>query len=209
MSESKCKICRRAGTKLFLRGERCLSPKCAMIKRAYPPGPKGKRRKSPLSEYGKELREKQKLKKLYNLTERQFSNYAKNVLKKRGKVADVSEEFIRILESRLDNVILRLGLATSRPQARQLVSHGYFLVNGKAINVPSYQLEKGDTISFKPQKEKKTVFKNIKNLVKKYKPPVWLKLDMEKMEGKKISEPTLAEVMPPAEISVIFEFYSR
>jgi len=114
MAEAKCKICRRAGTKLFLRGEKCLSPKCPMVRRPYPPGQKGKRRPTPLSEYGKQLREIQKLKSWYNLRERQFKKYVKEVLAKRGKVEDLGEILIRLLEKRLDNVIFRLGFATSR-----------------------------------------------------------------------------------------------
>ena len=154
MSDSKCKICRRMGIKLFLKGERCVTQKCQMVKKPYPPGKKGKRRPTPLSEYGRELREKQKLKNLYNLKERQFKNYVKRVLKKRGKVENASDLLIKILESRLDNVVFKLGFTVSRSQARLLVSHGYFLVNGKPTNIPSRQLKKGDIISIKPQKIK-------------------------------------------------------
>jgi len=180
-----------------------------MVKRPYPPGQKGKRRKSPPSEYGKELREKQKLKILYNLNERQFKNYVKKVLEKRGKVEDASALLNKLLESRLDNVVFRLGFAISRAQARQLVSHGYFLVNGKSMNLPSHQLKKGDVISLKSPKIKKAIFKNLNNLLKKYKTPSWLELDVEKLEGKVIGQPSLEEVAPPVEISAIFEFYSR
>ena len=209
MAEAKCKICRRAGTKLFLKGEKCLSPKCPMVRRPYPPGQKGKRRPTPLSEYGKQLREIQKLKSWYNLRERQFKKYVKEVLAKRGKVEDLGEILIRLLEKRLDNVIFRLGFATSRPQARQLVNHGHFLVNGRSVNIPSYQVRKGDVISIKPQKAKKANFQNLKNLLKKHTPPSWLKLDLEKLEGEVIGEPTLQEAAPPVEISSIFEYYSR
>lgn len=209
MMNSKCKKCRRLGVKLFLKGEKCLSPKCPMVRRAYPPGQKGKRRPTPLSEYGKELRESQKLKNWYNLKERQFKNYVKQVLAKRAKVEDTAQILIKILETRLDNVIFRLGLANSRAQARQLVSHGHFLVNGKSIDIPSYQVKKGDIISVKPQKIKKANFQNLKNLLKKYKTPSWLELNPEKLEGKVIGLPTLEEAAPPVEISAIFEYYSR
>lgn len=209
MINSKCKICRRLGVKLFLKGERCLSPKCPMVKRAYPPGQKGKRRKGILSEYGKQLGEKQKLKSWYNLGERQFKKYIKEILEKGGRVEDASAEIIKILELRLDNVVFRLGFAVSRARARQLVSHSYFLVNGKSINIPSYQLKKGDVISLKPSKVKKAIFQNLKNLLKKYKTPSWLELNLEKLEGKVIGEPKLEEVTPPVEISAIFEYYSR
>ena len=209
MLNAKCKICRRLGVKLFLKGEKCLSPKCPMVKRAYPPGQKGKRRPTPLSEYGKSLREKQKLKNWYNLKERQFKNYVKKILERRGKVEDASSLLIKTLESRLDNVVFRLGFANSRALAKQLVSYGHFLVNGKSIDTPSYLVKNGDVISIKPQKTKKAIFQNLKNLLKKYKTPSWLALDVEKLEGKVIGEPTLEESAPPVEISAIFEFYSR
>jgi len=206
---AKCKICRRVGEKLFLRGERCLSPKCAIVKRAYPPGQKRKRRKGPLSEYGKELREKQKLRHWYNLEERQFKNYVNKILKKKGGVKDASGLFIKMLESRLDNVIFRLGFVLSRAKARQLVSHGFFLVNGKTMNFPAHQLKKGDVVKLKPEKSKKEIAKQFKNLVKKQTPPSWLKLNPEKLEAKVVGEPTPEEAAPPVEIAAIFEFYSR
>jgi len=209
MENAKCKICRRLGVKLFLKGDRCFSPKCSMVRKAYPPGKKGKRRIKAPSEYGKELREKQKLKNWYNLKERQFRKYVKEVLEKRGRVKDTSSVLVKTLESRLDNVIFRLGFANSRVQAKQLVSHGHFLVSGKSIDTPSYQLKKGDVVVLKPQKIKKTIFQNLKNLLKKHKTPSWLELDIEKLEGKVIGEPTIEEVAPPVEISAIFEFYSR
>lgn len=209
MSDSKCKICRRMGVKLFLKGERCATQKCQMVKKPYPPGKKGKRRPTPLSEYGRELREKQKLKNLYNLKERQFKNYVKGVLKKRGKVENASDLLVKILESRLDNVVFKLGFTSSRSQARQLVSHGYFLVNGRPTNIPSRQLKKGDIISIKPQKIKKSIFKDIKSIVKKAKVPSWLEFNVEKFEGKLKEEPTLEDIIVPVEISSIFEFYSR
>lgn len=209
MPNSKCKICRRLGVKLFLKGEKCLSPKCSMVKRDYPPGQKKKRRPSPSSEYGKALKEKQKLKNWYNLKEKQFKNYVKKILEKRGRVADASALLIKILESRLDNVVFRLGFANSRALAKQLVSYSYFLVNGKSIDTPAYLVKKGDVVSVKIQKTKKTIFQNLKNFLKKHKTPSWLVLDPEKAEGKVIGEPTLEEAAPPVEISIIFEFYSK
>jgi len=208
-NNSKCKICRRLGVKLFLRGERCLSPKCPMVKKPYSPGQKRKRRLSPLSEYGKELKEKQKLKNWYGLKEIQLKKYVKEILQKRGKVKDTGEELIKKLENRLDNVIFRLGFTQSRAQARQLVNHGYFLVNTKENNIPSYQVRKGDKINVRSQKLKKKIFQNLATSLKKYQTPPWLQLDKEKLEGKVIGTPTLEEAMPPAEISSIFEFYSR
>ncbi len=209
MKNSKCKICRRLGAKLFLKGDRCLSSKCAMVKKPYSPGPKSKKTRRNISEYAKELREKQKLKNWYNLREKQFKNYVKEVLGKRGKVEDAGALLIKKLESRLDNVIFRLGFANSRAKAKQLVSHNHFLVNGKKIDVPSYQVRKGDLIKLTPKSFKKPAFQNLAAFLKKYKPPSWLELDNEKLEGKVIAEPKFEEVAPPAEASSIFEFYSR
>lgn len=209
MKKAKCKTCRRLGTKLFLRGEKCFSPKCPMIKKPYPPGQKGKRKKTPPSEYAWQLKEKQKLKAIYNLREIQFRNYVKEILEQRKKIKDASEALIRLFELRLDNVVFRLNFAKSRPQARQLVSHGYFLVNGKPTNIPSFGLKKGDKVSIKISKTKKVVFLNLKSFLKNHKTPSWLKLNIEKLEGEVIGEPTLEEVAPPVEISTIFEYYSK
>jgi small subunit ribosomal protein S4 len=209
VKRAKCRICRRLGVKLFLRGEKCLSPKCPMVKRPYPPGLPGKRRKNPPSEYKKELIEKQKLRYWYGLSDRQLKKYVREVLKKRGKVEDVSALLIQNLEKRLDNVVYRLGFAVSRDQARQLVSHKFFLVNGKPVNIPSFSLKVGDTISLKPQKLKKAIFKDLKEKLKRHKVPSWLSLDPEKFEGKLIAEPKVEEVAPPVEVPAVFEFYSR
>jgi small subunit ribosomal protein S4 len=209
MQLDQCKTCRRLGQKLFLKGERCLSQKCAMVRRNSLPGPQRKRKGGSASEYKKSLIEKQSLKKWYYLSERQFKKYVKETLEKMGKVENVSAELIKKLEKRLDNVIFRLGFAKSRIHARQLVNHGHFLVNGKAINIPSYQTKKGDIISIKESKKKKPAFNDLAVQLKKQAVPVWLELNKEKFEGKSVGEPTLEEVKPPAEISLIFEFYSR
>ena len=210
MKNSKCKICRRLGSKLLLRGDRCLSPKCAMVKRAYPPGQQQKKKRSRgFSEYAKELREKQMLKNWYNLKETQFRKYVKDILKKKNKTGDAGVLLIRVLESRLDNVIYRLGFASSRDQARQLVNHGHFFVNGKPVNIPSFLVKKEDKIILKPTSQKKAAFQNIKILLKKSRLPRWLELDIEKLEGKVVGEQTLEEAAPPVEISAIFEYYSR
>jgi len=209
MKEKKCKICRRLGVKLFLKGERCFSPKCAMVKRNYPPGVKGKRRKGAMSEYGKELVEKQKLKKWYNLKERQFKKYVKEVLAKRGIVENAGALLIEKLESRLDNVVFRMGFASSRAQARQMVSHGHFLVNGKRVDIPSLEVRKNDKISLRPSSRKKIIFQRTAEILKKHTPPSWIKVDAQKMEGEIIGKPSLEEAGVPVEISSIFEFYSR
>lgn len=179
-----------------------------MIRRPYPPGIKGKRRTSGLSEYGKELREKQKLKFWYGLDEKQFKNYVKEILARRGK-EDAEAALIKKLESRLDNVIFRLGFADSRLQARQMVSHGHFQVNSRKVNYPSYQVKKGDLISISPSSLKKNIFQNLKTKIKKHNPPSWLELDKEKLEAKVKGLPSLEEAAPPAEISAVFEYYSR
>ncbi len=213
MKDAKCKICRRAGRKLFLKGEKCFSPKCPMIKKDYPPGVSGKRRHRAPSEYGRELKEKQKLKNWYGLREKQFSAYVEKVLDKIRHVSSVKENpaevLIRKLESRLDNVIFRLGFAANRAQARQLVSHGFFLVNSKQVDIPSFCLRKGDKISIRLNMQKKRVFERLPVILKNYEAPKWLKLDKNKMEGEVKALPTLEEASPPAEISSIFEFYSR
>jgi len=180
-----------------------------MIKKAYPPGQKGKRRSKALSEYGKELKEKQKLRNWYNLRERQFANYVREVLGLQFKVGDTADLLIKILESRLDNVVFRLGLAASRREARQMVAHGHFLVNGKAIDIPSYRVKKGDIIAIKPLKLPKGIFRNLEAKMKKQKSPSWLTFDIKKSEGQVTGEPSFIEAAPPAEISSIFEYYSR
>lgn len=174
------------------------------------PGQKGKRRPRALSEYGKQLQEKQKLKSLYNLREAQLRKNVKEVFDSRGKTdKDISHMLIKALEERLDNVVFRLGLAISRPQARQLVSHGHFLVNGKSTNIPSQRVRKGDIIKLKPKKSGKKIFQNIAAILKKHNVPSWLSLDIENLEAKVVGQPTLEEAAPPVEIPVIFEYYSR
>jgi len=205
----QCKTCRRLGQKLFLKGDRCFSAKCAIVRRAYAPGQQKKRKGGSPSEYKKSLTEKQALKKWYGVSEKQFKRYVTETLNQMGKVDDVSAELIRRLEKRLDNVIFRLGFAKSRASARQLVSHAFFKVNGKPVNIPSYQVEKDDVITIKDNKKTKGAFKDLANELKRKEVPAWLSLNKEKLESKTIGEPNLDEVKPPAEISLIFEFYSR
>lgn len=209
MQYDQCKTCRRLGQKLFLKGDRCFTGKCAIARRAYAPGPQKKRTGGTPSEYKKSLTEKQTLKKWYGLSERQFSKYVKQTLEKMGKVDDVSAELIRRLEKRLDNVVFRMGLSKSRIQARQIVSHGFILINGKAVNIPSYEVKKNDVVAVKENKKSKGLFKVIAEELKRKEIPAWLSLNKEKLEAKTIGEPNIDEVKPPAEISSIFEFYSR
>lgn len=172
------------------------------------PGGK-KRRAKTASEYKKSLTEKQTLKRLYGLSERQFKKYVKQTLAKMQRVENVSDELIKSLERRLDSVILRLGFAKSQAHSRQLVSHAYFLVNGKPVNIPSFQVKKGDIVAVKETKKKKFLFKDLSATLQKLQSPLWLSVDKEKLEGKIVGDPSLAEVNPPVEISLIFEFYSR
>lgn len=210
MKQNVCKICRRLDQKLFLKGEKCSSPKCSIIKRPYPPGIKKRRkRRVLLSEYGKELMEKQKLKNYYNLQENQFRRYVKEILQKRGKVEDATLLLIEKLEKRLDNVVFRLGFARSRKESRELVSHGHFLVNSKSVNIPSFEVKKGTVISLKENKKKKPLFKNLTLTLKNYQAPAWLKLDQKKIEGKVVGKPSLEDSGSAVDISSIFEFYSR
>jgi len=209
MINAKCKICRRLGTKLFLKGDKCLSPKCIMVKKPYPSGQNKRRKRRSVSEYGKELKEKQKLKNWYNLGEKQFRKYVKEILEKRGKAEDAGNLLIKRLESRLDNIVFRLGFVSSRVQARQIVNHGHFLVNNRKVDIPSCQIKKGDTVTLHPSSRQKTIFQNLSSTLKKYKPPSWIELNIEKLEGKIIGEPSIEEAAPPVEISAIFEFYSR
>lgn len=209
MKQNICKICRRLSQKLFLKGDKCLSPKCPFIKRPYPPGPRKKRRRFSFSEYAKELTEKQKLQKYYGLSEKQFRKYVQNVLEKRGKVEDSPLLLIKTLEKRLDNVVFRMGFARSRREARELVSHGHFLVEGKPVNIPAFQTKKGMTIVLKKSKQKKPFFKDLLLTLKNYQAPSWLKIDVKKLEGKIASEPTLEDAGTAVDISAIFEFYSR
>ena len=210
MKNEKCKICRRLGVKLFLKGERCISSKCAMIKSPYPPGEKRKKRsRSGFSEYSKELSEKQKIKNWYNLREKQFSNYVKDVLDKRDKKEDAGTALIRKLEFRLDSIVFRSGFASSRKTAKQLVGHGHFLVNGKKVDVPSYQVRKGDVIVLRPSSKDKTFLKNILPALKKHQAPSWIKFDPNKLEAEITGEPSLEEVSLPGEILTVFEFYSK
>lgn len=209
MKYDQCKTCRRLGQKLFLKGERCLSGKCAFARNSNVPGPARKRRGGAMTDYKKSLVEKQTLKKWYGLSEKQFKAYVQEALAKMGKVENVSAELIKELEKRLDNVVFRLGFAASRAGARQMVSHGHFTINGKPVDIPSYNVKKGDVVSVKESKKKKNLFKEMSEILKKKESPVWLTMNRDKMEAKAIGEPDFDQVNPPAEIPLIFEFYSR
>jgi len=204
--QPRCKICRREGKKLFLKGERCNTQKCAMVKKNYPPGAHGQSVHRRTSEYASQLREKQKLKKIYGLSERQFKKYYTQASRKRGLT---SELFIKLLETRLDNVVYRLGIASSRRQARGFVNHGHFLVNSKLVNIPSYQLKVGDNIVCKQKFLKSSNFAALKTKLKGHKLLSWLAFDLKKMEGKIKNLPSKEELETGINLSMITEFYSR
>lgn len=206
--EPRCKKCRRAGVKLFLKGSKCTGPNCPLLEKNYAPGEKGKRR-NKISEYGKELREKQKLRHWYNLRENQFKSYVMEAMKRQGDDEDSGDALIKDLENRLDNTVYRLGLAESRPKARQMVNHGLIFVNGRKVDIPSYSLSEGDEISVNPNKKDRRVFDNLTEKLKDQETPSWLFFDRKKLEGKVTGEPVPEEVEPPVKLTSIFEFYSR
>lgn len=196
---------------MFLKEEKCYTPKCPLTRKTYPPGVQKrgaeKRSRRTLSEYGSQLREKQKLKFFYLLRERQFKNYVQEALK--GKGSDIISRLAEILELRLDNIVYRLGFVKSRSMARQLVSHGHIMVNGKKTDIPSYRLKVGDTITIRPQSASKKNFQDIDIYFKKYQPPVWLELNKEKKEGKVIGKPQAQDIEVKTNLNAIIEFYSR
>jgi len=190
---------RALGVKLFLKAERCNSPKCALVRKPYPPGMHGQGSRRILSDYGRQLKEKQKLQVVYGLNNKQVSNLFKNFK---------LDEIPLILERRLDKVVYNLGFAKSLRIGRQLVLHGHILVNGKKVTIPSYLVSKGDKISIRPESMNKKVFSDLKDLLKQKEVPLWLKLDVEKMVGEVIALPPKGERLP-FDISLVAEFYSR
>jgi small subunit ribosomal protein S4 len=204
--EPQCKQCRRAGEKLFLKGERCKSPKCAIVKRNYAPGFHGPKQRRRLTDYGQQLNEKQKAKKQYNLLENQFRLTFVRASKQQG---NVGENFIKMLEMRLDNVIYRLGFADSRYQARQMVSHGMFEVNGTKTNIPSFQTKTGDLIAVRAGKKNVKLFADISEKMKGKEVPGWLNLDAKALSGKVLHQPDMRSIVTNFNIQMIVEFYSR
>ncbi|MCK5062222.1 30S ribosomal protein S4 [Candidatus Parcubacteria bacterium] len=203
---AKCKKCRRAGERLFLKGERCDSPKCAIVKRNYPPGFHGSKGKKRLTDYGLQLQEKQKARRQYNLLEKQFCLTFKRA---KAKTGNTGENFLSLLEMRLDNVIFRLGLASSRGQARQMVSHGLFTVNGRRVTIPSYTTRTGDVIKIKSNKKDAKIFNNLSEILKKKEIPGWLNMDTKALSAKILHKPTMNIIAPTFNIQMIIEYYSR
>jgi len=200
--KTMCKMCRREGVKLFLKGDRCTSPKCAVERRKYPPGAHARVTggQSRLTEYGRRLREKQKARRVYGLTERQFRNYFEKASAMTGVTG---QKLLQLLEMRLDNVIYRLGYAITRPQARQLVRHGHIKVNNRKVSIPSYQVKVGSVIELSEEWLNKS-----KEKLDQYKPPAWLNLT-ENLSGQVLQVPSKDDTERLIEESLIVEYYSR
>ena len=201
-----CRLCRREGMKLFLKGERCYTEKCAIEKRNLPPGQHGKLRKAKLVGYGLQLREKQKVKRIYGVLENQFRRYFEIADRTRGITG---ETLLQLLERRMDNVIYRLGLATSRAQARQLVRHGHFMVNGKKVDIPSYSLKAGDVVSVRETSREDASILHAMEEVKGRGIPAWLTFDATTLTGRIMSIPTREQINLPVQEQLIVELYSK
>ena len=198
-----CKLCRREGHKMFLKGERCYSSKCALERRAYAPGQHGQERKK-LSNYGLQLREKQKAKRFYGMQESQFRTCFEKATKKPGKAG---ENRLIALETRMDNVVFRMGFAASRKEARQLVRHGHFTVNGKKANIPSMELKAGDVVKVKEKSCASPKFKEIREMT--ISTPSWITVDADKLEGKILAMPQRQDIDTPIAEHLIVELYSK
>ena len=202
-TDANCKLCRREGQKLFLKGERCYSSKCALERRNYAPGQHGQARKKQ-SDYGIQFREKQKAKSFYGVQETQFRNLYEKAVKRPGKAG---ENLMVLLETRMDNVVFRLGFASSRKEARQLVTHGHFTVNGKKADIPSMELKAGDVIRVKEKSQSSPKFKEVKEM--SITVPSWMSVDVEKLEGKIVNIPSRADIDTPVAEHLIVELYSK
>ena len=200
-----CRLCRREGMKLFLKGTRCYSKKCAFERRATPPGQHGVRRRK-MSDFGTQLREKQKIRRVYQVMERQFRRYF-DVAETRPGVT--GENLLRLLETRLDNVVFRMGYTASRRQARQLVSHGHFTVNGQVVTVPSIQVREGDRIEVRESSKKSEYFKNIKESLRGAQRPDWLSVDADKLAGSVLAQPRRDQMPLELNEQLVVEYYSR
>ena len=204
-----CKLCRREGEKLFLKGEKCFTPKCPMERKPYPPGEHGRAARfgrSRASDYAKQLRAKQRARRIYGVLERQFRRYYEMALQKRGLTGLY---LLQLLESRLDNVIYRLGFASSRREARLLVTHGHFTVNGRRTDVPSMLLRPGDVVAVREGSRKRKYFKELRDYAEKRSVPAWLERDLDNLSGKVLRLPERGEIDTNINEQLIVEFYSR
>ena len=202
-TDASCKLCRREAQKLFLKGDRCYSQKCALERRAYPPGQHGQGRKKT-SDYGLQLREKQKAKRFYGMLEKQFHNTFLKAAKKKGITG---ENLLIMLETRLDNVVFRMGFASSRKEARQLVNHGHFTINGKKADIPSLNVTPGSLIAVKKRSHKSPRFEEIKEM--QISVPTWISVDVSKLEGTVLTLPRREEIDTPIAEHLIVELYSK
>ncbi|MGE5587119.1 MAG: 30S ribosomal protein S4 [Clostridia bacterium] len=204
-TESVCRLCRREGLKLYLKGDRCYTDKCAVDRRPYAPGEHGQGRKK-MSEYAVQLREKQKLRRIYGVLERQFERYFEMASRKRGVTG---EALLQILESRLDNVVYRMGLATSRAEARQMVKHGHIAVNGEKVSIPSYLVEPGNVVSVREGSRELTRFKLAAEAAGERTAPAWLSLHADGLGATVLGLPTRDQIDVPVQEHMIVELYSR
>ena len=202
---SVCRICRREGLKLYLKGDRCYSDKCAYERRGYPPGQHGQKR-GKLSDYGTQLREKQKIRRMYGLPEKQFRKYFKEADRQKGVTGT---NFLVLLERRLDNAVYRLGFANSRSQARQLVRHGHFLINGRGVSIPSYLLRPGDQIVVSEGSRQMPAIGEALDAVQRRGVPVWLELNRDGFQGTFKALPHRDEMSLPVQEQLVVEFYSK
>jgi len=207
--EPVCKLCRREGEKLFLKGERCYTSKCAFERRSYAPGQHGQSgqgRNRRMSDYSRQLRAKQKARSIYGVLEKQFRRYYGIAIKTRGITGLM---MLQILESRLDNVIYRMGLASNRAQARQLVNHGHFIVNGRKTDVPSMLLQAGDTVQVREESKKNGFFKDLAEQAEKTNCALWLERDLKTLSGRVLRMPERGEIDGNLDEQLIVEYYSR
>lgn len=204
--DASCKLCRRESQKLFLKGSKCYTEKCPIEKRNYPPGQSAKVRRSKLSEYGLQLREKQKIRKTYGLQEKQFRNYFEKALRQTGRTGEI---LIKTLERRFDNVVYRMGFAPSRKSARTLISHGHFLINNKPVNVPSFLLLSGDHVKVKDKSKKLEVIHDSMKRMSDTNLLSWLNLDKANLEGVFVNVPERLEIPLPANEQLVVELYSK
>ncbi|MCK9217801.1 MAG: 30S ribosomal protein S4 [Firmicutes bacterium] len=200
-----CRLCRREGMKLYLKGDRCYTDKCAIARRSYAPGQHGQSRKK-VSNYGSQLREKQKVKRIYGILEKQFRLYFEKAERMKGVTG---ENLLALLEKRLDNVVYRMGFGNSRAEARQLVRHGHFTVNGKKVNIPSYQIDINDLVAVKANSKNTEKFKELAEAAEAKTPPQWLSVNTEMMEARVISLPAREDIDMPIEEHLIVELYSK
>jgi len=203
--EALCRICRREGEKLFLKGDRCYSEKCAVERRKYPPGQHGQGYRK-LSDYGVQLREKQKVRKIYGLLERQFRRYFYEAERRKGITGEI---LLQLVESRLDNIVYRMGFAPNRRRARQLISHGHIVVNGKEINLPSYQVKEGDSVSVKDSSRDMPEIIDSLSKVEHRGIPAWVEVDSVNYTGKVLRIPSRDEIQLPIQEQLIVELYSK